>query len=90
MVVFLFICIFVLGIPLNFLSMWMKMSVNENLPDESRLSWWSRDFREVERIYGEQNPDSILPDLSRYGSYVLIALLLAAFLAGFMLKQAHR
>jgi TRAP-type C4-dicarboxylate transport system permease large subunit len=31
----------------------------------------------VQRIYAEQNPDSVLPALSRAGTYLLIALAIA-------------
>ena len=87
---FLIISVFVVGIPLNILSIWMKMRVNENLPEDRRLSWWSRNFRDVERIYGEQHPQSVLPDLSRYGSYLTIALLAAAVLVSFILGKTDR
>ena len=34
----LLICVFVIGIPLDILSIWMKMEVNGQLPEDQRLS----------------------------------------------------
>jgi hypothetical protein len=82
MLVALFICVFVFGIALDVLSIWMKTRVNEDLPRSSRLTWWSRNYRQVERIYGQQHPDSILPDLSRWGGYLVMALLASLILVG--------
>jgi hypothetical protein len=80
MLVFLFICVWVLLTPLWILSTWMKIRVNEELPEDRRLSWWSRNYRQVERIYREQHPDSIVPDLTRYGGYLTLALFAAIVL----------
>jgi hypothetical protein len=80
MVVVLIVCILALGIPLDVLSIWMKIRVNEALPEDRRLSWWSRNYRQVERIYGEQHPESVLPDLSRYAGYLVMALFAALIL----------
>jgi hypothetical protein len=82
MVVVLIVCILALGIPLDVLSIWMKIRVNEALPEDRRLSWWSRNYRQVERIYGEQHPESVLPDLSRYAGYLVMALFAALILVG--------
>jgi hypothetical protein len=86
MVVMLIVCILALGIPLDVLAMWMKVRVNETLPEDRRLSWWSRNYRQVEQIYGDQNPDSVLPDLSRYAGYLVMALFAALILAGIIQK----
>jgi hypothetical protein len=75
MTIALVVCFVAFAIPLDILCVWMKKRVNEELPEDLRLSWWSRNYRQVERLYGEQNPDSILPDLSRYGYYVALALM---------------
>jgi hypothetical protein len=55
--------------------MLMKMHINEELPEDQRLSWWSRNYREVNRIYSERHPDSVLPDLNQYGYYLALALM---------------
>jgi len=87
MVAALLVCILAVGIPLDFLLVWMKMRVNEALPDDRRLSWWSRNYRQVERVYGEQHPDSVLPDLSRYAGYLVMALFAALILVGITLRD---
>lgn len=87
MVAALLACILALGIPLDVLSIWMKVRVNEELPEDRRLSWWSRNYRQVERIYGEQHPDSVLPDLSRYAGYLVITLFVALILVGIMQRR---
>jgi hypothetical protein len=73
----LLICFLIVGIATDFLSVWMKMQVNQQLPEDQRLSWWSRNYRQVNKLYGTQNPDSILPDLNRGGTVVVIALFAA-------------
>jgi len=87
MLVVLFICVFVVGIPLDLLQIWMKMRVNEALSEDRRLSWWSWNYRQVERIYGEQHPDNPLPDLSRYGGYLVLALFGLLLLVGLSLRK---
>jgi len=84
-----FICIFVLGVPLDILSIWMKMRVNQALPENERLSWWSRNYWRVEDIYSEQDPDSILPKVSRYGGFLILALLIASFLLSISLHPRY-
>jgi hypothetical protein len=81
------VCFLVLGISLDVLSIWMKMRVNEALPQDRHLTWWSRNYRQVERIYGEQHPDSVLPDLSRYGGYLTMALFVAMILVGIIQRD---
>jgi uncharacterized iron-regulated membrane protein len=85
MVIVLIVCILAAGISLDALQIWMKRRVNENLPEDRRLSWWSRNYRQVERIYEERHPESILPGLSRYGGYLVLALLAAAVLVSLVL-----
>ena len=87
MFVSLMVCFFVVGIPLDIVSTWMKIRANEELPADRRLSWWSRNYRQVERIYGEQHPDSILPDLSRYGGYLAVSLFAAMILMGLVSRN---
>jgi hypothetical protein len=82
MLVPLVVCFVVVGIALDVVSIWMKTRVNEGLPADRRLSWWSRNYRLVERIYGEQHPDSVLPDLSRYGGYLAVVLFVVTVLVG--------
>ena len=74
MLSFLFISACILLTPLWILSTWMQIRVNEELPEERQLSWWFRNYRQVERIYRAQHPDSIVPDLTRYGTYLVMAL----------------
>jgi hypothetical protein len=64
----------------------MKIRVNEQRVEGQQLSWWSRNFREVNRMYREQYPNSILPTLDRYLGYVLYALFAGAVLTGAILK----
>jgi hypothetical protein len=64
----------------------MKVRVNEELPEDRQLSSWSRNFEEVRRLYREQHPDSILPDLNRYGYYLALALMAAMILLGISSK----
>ena len=78
----LIVCFVAVGIPLDILSIWMKARVNGDLPEDQRLSQWSRNYRQVNRLYGEQHPDSILPDLSRYGYYFVLALMGAMIFLG--------
>lgn len=87
MLFFLFICAAVLLTPLWILSTWMKIRVNDELPENRQLSWWSRNYREVERVYREQHPDSIVPDLTRYGGYLVIALFVAMILVSIFAKH---
>jgi hypothetical protein len=71
---------FVLGI----LHVFMKVSVNLDLPEGKKLSWWARnDYGLVRRTYAVHNPNSILPDVSMAGWYLMIVLVIAAALAGF-------
>jgi hypothetical protein len=87
MLVPLLICFLVFGIALDSLSAWMKMRVNEELPEDRRLSWWSRNYRQVNQVYGDQHPDSILPDLNRYGGYLVMALFAASILVGILSRD---
>ena len=64
----------------------MKARVNERLPEDQQTSWWFRDYWRVYRLYEEQNPDSILPDLCRYGYYFALALMAVMIL----LALSHR
>ena len=52
----------------------MKLRVKAELSEDRRLSWWHRDFRQVHLIYSERHPESVLPDLNRYGVYLLLIL----------------
>jgi hypothetical protein len=68
---------FVLGV----LYLFMKLSVNLDLPEGKQLSWWRKDYYVVERTYAEQNSNSILPQLSRGGRYLMIVRGTAAVVA---------
>lgn len=89
MLLALFMCIFALVVPLDVLSIWMKMRVNKELPEEERLSWRSRNYWKVEDIYSEQHPDSVLPKISRYGGFLILALLIVTFLLSISLKAEY-
>jgi hypothetical protein len=62
-------CFLVVGLSANIISISMKIRVNDRRPHDQKLSWWSRDFREVNRAYRECYPESVLPDVDRYGGY---------------------
>jgi hypothetical protein len=47
----------------------------KNFPEDRQLPWWSRNDRRVEQIYGQQNPGSVVPNLSRYCRYIALALM---------------
>jgi len=81
------ICLVVVGIFVNAISIWMKVRVNEELPEDRRLSWWSRDFREVNRLYRGKHPDSSLPDLDQYGGYFLYGLVAVVIVIGIMQRK---
>jgi len=83
----LLVCFILVAIPLNILSVWIKPRVNERLPEDQRTSWWYRDYSRVYGLYEEQNPDSILPNLSRYGYYLLLALTAIMILLGLSLRR---
>jgi hypothetical protein len=70
----LLVCFVVIGLPLDFLSLWMRVRVNEQLPEDRQVPWWPRNYRRVEVLYGEQNPHSLMPSLSQYGRYAALAL----------------
>jgi hypothetical protein len=79
MLILLLICFVVAGIALDGINVWMKLRVNEALPKDQRLSWWSRDYRRINKFYEGQRPDSVLPDVSRFGGYLVLALFVATF-----------
>jgi hypothetical protein len=83
----LLICLLIVGLASNIISVIMKIRVNEQRVEGPRLSWWSRDFRAVTRTYREYYPNSILPDAERYVSYVVYALFVAVVLTGTLSKE---
>jgi len=85
--VILLICIVVFGIVTDGLSIWMKTRVNEELPEGSRLSWWSRDYRQINQSYGKLHPDSILPDLNGWCGYLVLALVGVLIVVGFIQRN---
>lgn len=87
MLVPVFMSLVVLGIINNAISATMKFRVNARRFDDQKLSWWSRDFREVNRAYRECYPDSVLPDLDRYSYYLLLALFVALLLIGVLSRD---
>ena len=83
----LFVCFVVVAIPSGFLSLWMRIRVNEQLPEDRQVLWWPRgNYSRVEELYGEQNPDSWMPSLSQYGRYTALALMGAMILLGITSK----
>ena len=87
MFVSLLISFLIVGIAIDILSVHMKMRVNADLPVDRRLSWWSRSYRQVNRLYSEQHPDSILPDLNRFGGYVALALFGATLIVSLLARD---
>lgn len=83
----LVISILVLGTIANVISTTMKLRVNAKRFDDEKLSWWSNDFREVNHLYREYYPDSILPDVDQYGYYLLLALFVALLLIGVLSRD---
>ena len=75
-----------MGVISNIISITMKIRVNGQRVEGQRLSWWSRDFREVNRKYREYYLSSILPDIDRYISYLVYALFAAVVLTGTLSK----
>jgi hypothetical protein len=71
-----------IAVPLDFLSLWMRARVNEQLPEDRQVPSWPRNYRRVEVLYGEQNPGSLTPSLSQYGRYAALALMGAMILLG--------
>ena len=82
----LLVCLLVVAVINNIISIIMKIRVNASRSDDQKLSWWSRDFREVNRAYQEYDPDSVMPDLDKYGTYVLFAFLAAILLVSITSK----
>jgi hypothetical protein len=78
----LFVCFMVVAIPAGFLSLWMRVRVNEQLPEDRQVPWWSKDYGRIEELYAEQNPDSWMPSLGQYGCYLALALMGAMILLG--------
>ena len=81
------ICLLVLATIINVISITMKIRVNAKRFDDEKLSWWSRDFRAVNRAYREYYPDSLLPDIDQYSYYVLLALFVAMLLIGLISRN---
>lgn len=87
MLVPVFMSLVVLGIINNAISATMKFRVNARRFDDQKLSWWSRDFREVNRAYREHYPASVLPGVDRYSYYLLLALFVALLLIGVLSRD---
>ncbi len=83
----LFIVIAALGIPLNVIATVMHFRVNSVLPEGRRISWWARNFREVNRAYRQYFPDSVLPDIDQYGGYAVWGLLAALIVVGVFIRD---
>jgi hypothetical protein len=73
-----------LGAVANVIFMTMKIRVNSKRLDGEKFPWWVRDFRRVNQKYSEYYPNSILPDIDRYGGYFLYGLFAVVILAGLL------
>lgn len=65
----------------------MKKRINEGLPDESKLAWWSRDYARVNRLYEGLHPESNLPDVARYSGYVAVGFFACLVLTALLAKS---
>ena len=77
MLIFEVAVLIVLGVINTAASAAMKMQVNARIPEDERLSWWSRDFSEVGRRYREIFPRSPLPNIARYSGWICLVLVAA-------------
>jgi hypothetical protein len=87
MVVPLIVCFLIVALVTGPVSLWLRMRVNEEVSEDRQVSWLSRDYGRVEDIYSELHPDSVLPGVSRYGRYLLMALMAGILLLGFTAKR---
>jgi hypothetical protein len=86
MFVRLLICFLIVGMASNVISITMKLRLINGDITNKRFSWWSRDFREVNRTYRECYPNSLWPSIDRHVGYFLYALFAAVVLAGSLSK----
>lgn len=80
-------CFLVVAAVIGPVSMWMRVRVNEELPEDSQVPLWSRDYRRVEEIYSQQHPDSVIPEVSRYGRYLAMTMIGVMILLGLTAKR---
>jgi len=73
------ISLLIIGTASNIISIGMKLRLIDR---KERFSWWSRDFREVNRAYREHYPNSLWPVIDHYVGYLVYALFAAVLLAG--------
>ena len=78
----LLICLLIIGMASNIISITMKFRLIEDGVAREGFSWWSRDFREVNRKYREHYPNSVWPSIDRYVGYLVYALFAAVVVAG--------
>jgi len=81
------ISLLIVGLVSISISLTMKLRVNEKRDEGVKLSWWSRDFRETNRLYREYYPASSLPDMDTCVGYLVYALLVAFLLTGLLKKS---
>lgn len=74
MLVFTLVVFLVFAAVANTTSVAMKLSVNDDLPEGERFSWWERNQAAVRRKYQEFHPDSSLPNVDRYATWICISL----------------
>jgi hypothetical protein len=82
----LLICLLIIGMAHNIISITMKLRLIDDGVPNNRFSWWSRDFREVNRMYREHYPNSVWPSIDRYVGYLVYALFAAVVLTGTLSK----
>lgn len=82
----LLICLLIVGMVNNIISITMKLRLIDDGVVNERFSWWSRDFREVNRTYREHYPNSVWPIIDRYVGYLVYALFAAVVLTGTLSK----
>lgn len=83
----LLISLLIIGMASNIISITMKLRLIDGGVMKERFSWWSHDFREVNRAYREHYPNSLWPDIDRYVGYLVYASLAAVVLAGMFQKD---
>jgi hypothetical protein len=83
---YLIVGIAILIVISNAIAVTMKLRVNSMRPEDQRLSWWARDFREVNRAYREYYPASALSEIDHYAFYFLLVAFAAFVLTSIFTK----
>jgi hypothetical protein len=85
-VIFLALGVAIPGVISDVATVSMKRRINQGLSEGSRLTWWSRNYAEVNRMYRESYPESRLPDIAQYCGYVAGAFFAALVLSAFIFR----